>query len=224
MGAATRVVIGIPWRPQPARLAAHAFVREWWANVLPDAEIVEVDTDHHPFNLAACRNVCARTAADLGADIVVIADADVIIDDPARVYAAVDGARDGSLHMPFTDQLYLTADETAALIASGIHPIRTPTLGNGCCYIVQPAAYFAAGGSDERFSGWGGDDDQLVAATTTLIGLTRHDGVAYSLHHADECRDIGSERHRPNGLLAARYWHAMGDPDAMRALIAERDQ
>lgn len=216
------MVVAIPWRPQPARVAAHRFVREWWAAVLPDSPVVEVDTDHHPYNLAAARNKGVVEAERLGADVVVICDADVVFDHHIHVYEAIAGASvDGWVHMPFTNQLYLTADETADLF-DGTPPTRAGHLGNGCCYITTPSTYWAFGGSDERFSGWGGDDDQLVAAATTLVGLVRHDGVAYSLHHADECRDVGSERHRPNSLLAQRYWAAMGNERAMRELIAER--
>jgi hypothetical protein len=222
---ATKVVVAIPWRAQPARLAAHAFVRRWYADVLPDAPVVEVDTEHQPYNLAAARNLGVRRAAALDADVVVVGDADVVIDRPHHLLEAIEAAAaDGWMHMPFDDQLYLTADETAGLIDRAQAPQRRGHRGNGCCYVVQPDAYWAFGGSDERFSGWGGDDDQLVAAATTLVGLTRHDGVAWSLHHADECRDVGSERHRPNSQLAIRYWKAMGNERAMRALIAERPE
>lgn len=219
--AAMRVVVAIPWRPQPGRLAAHRFVRGWWEHTLPTATIIEVDTDHSPYNLAAARNLGVAQAGELGADVVVIADADVIITPAHHVHDAIAAAPSTfTMHMPFTDQRYLTETESEALYAG--HQVPTAGhLGNGCCYIVTPAAYWACGGSDERFSGWGGDDDQLVAAATTLIGLTRHDGVALSLWHP-AVRDVGSDRHRPNSQLAQRYWRAMHDPAAMRALIAER--
>lgn len=219
--AATRIVIAIPWRPQPGRLAAHAFVRSWWARTVPSATIIEVDTDHDEYNLAAARNLGVAQAQELGADVVVLADADVVITPDHHVHAAIaDAPVTRTLHMPFTNQRYLSEVESERLYAGHQVPVDGHQ-GNGCCYIVTPDAYWACGGSDERFSGWGGDDDQLVAAATTLIGLTRHDGVALSLWHP-AVRDVGSERHRPNSLLAQRYWRAMHDPAAMRALIAER--
>lgn len=216
----TRVVLGMPWRPKPGRLEAHAHARAWWDQHFPAYEVVEVDTDHEEFNLAACRNAAVRAAEERGADVVVIADADVIFHPAITVDQCVFAARDGRVHMPFTEQVYLTREETEALL-SGRDAPTTGTPGNGCCYIATPAAYWAAGGGDERFSGWGGDDDAFVAAAGTLVGLKRHEGLAYSLWHPP-VRDVGSDRWRPNSLLAQRYWRANGSVRHMRRLIATR--
>src|SRR5690606_5629513 len=140
---------------------------------------------------------------------------------PAAVIArCIHAARAGRMHMPFTQQRCLTEAEADDLIAGRGVPLEGRP-GNGACYVIRPAAYWQAGGSDERFSGWGGDDDQLVAACTALIGLRRHEGVALSLWHP-AVRAVGSPRHRPNAVLARRYWQAIRNPDRMRAIIAER--
>lgn len=215
------IVVVMPWRPQPARLAAHDYCRAWWARTLPDAPLIEVDTDHHPYNLAAVRNEGVRQAEELDADVVVIADADAVIVPADSLHAAITAAGDGRLHMPFTAQRYLTEAETETLLVGGTVDLAGHH-GNGAAYVIQPRSYWAAGGSDERFSGWGGDDDQLVAACSTLIGLERWFGTVLSLWHADERRPVGAEEHRPNAELAARYWRVNGDKQAMRALIAER--
>jgi hypothetical protein len=216
------VAVVFPWRFQPARVRAFDYVRTWWSRQLPDAQQFEVDTDHEPFNLAACRNLGVRHAEAAGASVVVIADADCVIGTPAALHAAISEAHDDQLlHLPFTEQRYLTESETNGLYWGADPPLRG-SHGNGACYVVAPSAYWAAGGQDERFSGWGGDDDQLIASAATLTGVSRHRGVVWSLWHADECRDVGSERHRPNSELAARYWAAKGDRDAILAIIAER--
>jgi hypothetical protein len=218
-----KVVVGMPWRPQPGRTAAHDYVRDWWEQHFPYFEVVEVDTAHEPYNLAAARNLAVHAAEKRRADVVVITDADTVVATAATIDRCVYAAyRDGRMHMPFRTYRYLTEAETADLYAGRSGP---PTTGignaNGGVHVVRPDAYWRAGGSDERFSGWGGDDDQLVAATTSLIGLRRHPGLAFSLWHP-AVRDIGSERHRSNADLARRYWRAIRNPVAMRALIDER--
>lgn len=217
-----KVVIAVPWRPQPGRVEAHDFVVDYYSKVMPGAEIIEVDTHHEPYNLAAVRNKCVREAEKLGADVVVLLDADCVIAPHSFMLAAIAAAYgDGKMHMPFKKQHYLTEEESAKLMGGVDFTPERKGLGNGACYVVRPESYWLAGGSDERFSGWGGDDDQLVAATTTLIGLVRHDGHAMSLWHP-AVRDVGSLRHQPNSRLARRYWKAMHRPAQMRAIIAER--
>lgn len=216
------VVVGMPWRPGVGRLLAHTLTIDYYKRVLPEAKIIEVDTPHVEYNLAAARNAAVRHAEEAGADVVVIADADCIFESSHHVQKAIDAAfQDGMIHMPFSDQRYLTEEETVALAVFGTLPPLQGSKGNGCCYICRPDAYWRAGGSDERFSGWGGDDDQLVAAAKTLTGLRRHGAVSLSLWHP-AVRDVGSDRHRPNSVLARRYWQAIGNECAMRAIIAER--
>lgn len=219
-----KVVVGMPWRPGEGRLLAHAAVRAYYSVHLPGVDVIEVDTQHQPYNLAASRNLAVREAESAGADVVVVADADCVFYDPKFMHEAIAAAaEDGKVHMPFRQQRYLTEQETVAFAMWWTLPPLVGKLGNGCCYIMKPEAYWRAGGGDERFSGWGGDDDQFVAAATTLTGLVRHGGVSLSLWHP-AVRDVGSERHRPNAELAKRYWSSMHDEAAMRALIAERQQ
>lgn len=216
------VTVAFPWRPQPARVAAFEFVRRWWAEVLPEAHVVEVDTDHQPYNLAACRNAGVDAAEANGSSVVVLADADCVVGTPASLHAALHAATsDPYLHLPFTEQRYLDEPETLGLF-DGLQPPLEGSHGNGACWVTSVAGWRAAGGQDERFSGWGGDDDQMIAAATALTGVVRHEGVVWSLWHADECRDVGSERHRPNAELAHRYWAARNSRAQMLALIAER--
>ena len=215
------VVVAIPWRPTPERQAARDHVVAWWCRVLPDAQVIEVDTDHHPYNLAAVRNECVRQAEALGAEVVVIADADGVLASPRPLYRAIMSAEDDRLHLPYTAQRYLDQAETESILGGGT-PSTDGHPGNGGIYVVTPAGYAACGGSDERFSGWGGDDDGIVAAAMALTGIERHKGTLWSLWHADERRPVGTAEHRPNANLAARYWNAKDRPEAMRALIAER--
>lgn len=216
------VVVAIPWRPTPQRQDAHDAVVAWYAEHLPDAPLIHVDTDHERYNLAAARNLAVREAEYLGAEVVVIGDADGILASPRTLWRAIRAACDGRLHLPYSQQRYLTEPETVGLLFGKKNPPFHGSHGNGGIYVITPDGYWACGGSDERFSGWGGDDDGIVAAAKALTGVKRHDGVLWSLWHADEHRPVGSDEHRPNADLAERYWAAHRRPLTMRDLIAER--
>lgn len=198
------VAVGFPWRATPEREAAFVVVREWYRAHLPDAVLFEVDTGHDRFNLGACRNKIVQQAEGIGADVVVISDADTI-PPPGGLAAAVDGAKDGRLHMPFDRCVYVGTDSP-------------PGLANGGVHVVTPSCWSLIGGQDERITGWGGDDDQLVAAAQCLAGLVRHPGLAVSLWHADAARVCAE----PDRAIAKAYWAAVGSQKAMRKLIAER--
>ena len=197
-----RVVVAFPWRETPERVAGYQMVRDWYQVNLVNAAMVEVDTDSEVFSLAACRNRAVAVAKDLGADVVVISDADTI-PPPTALHDAIEGAAvDGQLHMPYDQCIYAGTDSP-------------PGLANGGVHVVTPACWDALGGQDERLVGWGGDDDQLIAAATCLVGVVRHPGCAVSLWHADANRWCNDE----NRKIAHRYWEAVGNPDAMRQLI-----
>lgn len=215
------VAVGIPWRPTPERQSAHGFVRALYSQILDGVPVLDVDTDHKPFNRAAARNRCVELAEGLGADVVVISDADCVLAPPDSLLAAIDQAADGRLHLPYTAQHYCTRHETDRILAGDLRPLPGHP-GTGACYVVTPTAWRACGGSDERFIGWGGEDDALVAAARALIGVKRHWGTVLTLWHADEHRPVGSEEHRPNKELADRYHAASRSRSKMRQLIAER--
>lgn len=199
-----KVVVGFPWRATPEREAAFVVVRHWYETHLLDAVLLEVDTDHDRFNLGACRNKAVKQAEELGADVVVISDADTL-PPPGGLAAAIAGVADGRLHMPFDQCIYAGTDSPPALANGGVH-------------VVTPSCWNLIGGQDERIVGWGGDDDQLIAAAQCLSGVVRHPGLAVSLWHADAARVCAE----PDRAIAAEYWAAVRSPEAMRKLIAER--
>lgn len=198
------VAVMFPWRAKDERRAAYAVTRAWYEVHVSGAKIVEVDTEHEVFNLAACRNVAVGVAEGLGADVVVISDADTL-PPPSGLAAAIADADDHKLHIPFSQCIYAGTDSP-------------PGLANGGVHVVTPTGWDAIGGQDERLVGWGGDDDQLVAAATCLSGLVRHPGLAVSLWHSDAARVCA----QPSRDLVNRYWQAVDKPAAMRKLIAER--
>ena len=193
-----------PWRAKEERMPAYSVTRAWYEVHLPEAKIVEVDTEHEVFNLAACRNFAVGAAEGLGADVVVISDADTI-PPPSGLAAAIADADDHKLHIPFTQCIYAGTDSP-------------PGLANGGVHVVTPTGWKAIGGQDERLIGWGGDDDQLVAVATCLSGLVRHPGLAVSVWQSDAARVCA----QPSRDLVNKDWQAVDKPAAMRKLIAER--
>lgn len=202
-----RLIVAFPWRPTPDREPAYRCVRGWWAEHFPQAHVIEIDTGHDQFNLAACRNEAVRRCAELGGDVVVISDADVLLQ-PGSTSEAIAAAGDHLLHYPFDRYFYAGYDGAID--------------GNqGGCVVVTPEGWGRFGGQDERFHGWGGEDGQLAASAHCLSGIVEHPGLAVGLWHRS-VRDVGSSRWRPNSTLATRYWQAKDDPAEMRSLIAER--
>jgi hypothetical protein len=216
-----RVAVVIPWRPTPDRIQAFQAVRDWYTSEFPDWLFGTADNGAEPFSRAGSRNACVRLAEEWGADVVVVNDADTI---PERhgVVGAVGATTHGGLHFGLTTMRYLTEDETAAYYR-GVPIDRTGRPHDSSVFAITPDNYWRAGGQDERFSGYGGEDNAFHAACQCLLGsVTWHPGAAISLWHDGSCRDIGSERWKPNSELNQRYQRAVVEQRRMRALINER--
>lgn len=217
-----RLAVCIPWRPTPDRLRAFHYVCDWYRRHLPDAPLVTADSHHEPFSRAASRNRAVELAAAVGADTVVMVDADTVPDLNA-LRAAIGAASDGALHFALDKMAYLDEAQTEALYRGETIDVE----GSGhdsSAYVIRVDSWRSIGGQDERFTGYGGEDGALTMAATELIGVGWHAGTALSLYHDPSVRDVGSERWlRDTAPLYRRYLDARGNPDAMRALIAERE-
>ena len=221
-----RVLVAIPWRPQPDRIYAHDLTVQRYRELLPDADIVDVDTDHDPFSLAACRNKGVRLAEGDGHDVVVLGDADTLAEQEPLL-AAIDSARSsGKVHLPYTFYRSLGFYGTNQLLNG--FPIETcdnvtiPTATSGV-YVATPAIWWACGGQDERMLGWGMEDVAWLVAHRALLGgePVRHDGSVYALHHESAAKQ--GDQYERNVALYHRYIEAgdSGNPDAVRAVVAE---
>jgi hypothetical protein len=220
------VAVVIPWRPGTAeRNAHHGTVRGHLRNLLPDAVHLDVDSGHASFSRAGSRNEGVRQAEAADADVVVICDADTL-PEPEPLYAALDAATDGVLHLPYTWYRGLsqrgTTDYLAGTLASDCTVDLEHEWATGGVLVIQPASWWAAGGMDERFVGWGFEDAAARICADALLGPTvRHDGTITHLWHPQES-GLGSLQHVTNGQLCQRYVDASGKPDQLRALLTER--
>ncbi|MFI1178830.1 hypothetical protein ACH4UT_04660 [Streptomyces sp. NPDC020799] len=220
------IAVAIPWRPQPGREEAHDISVAHWLRTLPAAAVLDVDTDDEPFNPAACRNAGVRRAERSGADIVIIADADTLAEE-APLRNAVEGAAGSDLvHLPYTEYRSVDAEGSAQHRAGvALSECSALTVQGACSgvYVTTPATWWAHGGQDERFRGWGFEDAAWEIAHTALLGAppVRHEGRVYALPHPPGVKE--GLQYVANAALCYRYQQAAADPEAMRALVEERE-
>jgi hypothetical protein len=211
----------IPWRPQPSRVAAFDAVAAWYRAHFADVEIRTVDCPDEIFNLAQCRNLGMEAVADAG-EVVIINDADTLPEvEPLRAAIAA-AATSGHVHLPYTEYRWLGATGTAQYAAGRDLADCDFELVRGACsgiYVATPTTWWTHGGQDERFRGWGFEDAAWFLAHGTLLGAEphRHTGHVYALHHEPQLR--AGEQYEANAALMEQYRAAVGDPEAMRALV-----
>lgn len=220
-----RVACVIPWRGgQPDRERHHETVRAHLRTLLPDAVHIDADSGHDPFSRAGSRNLGVRLADDAGCDVVVLCDADTIVE-AGPLHAAIGSAHDGRMHLPFTHFRGLSKNGTRVFLRGVARDACETELvhdwATGGCLVVTPQAWTRAGGMDERCVGYGFEDAIFRIAADALLGPTvKHEGTIWHLYH-EKTMGLGSPQHTANGQLAARYVAAEGDPDAVRAIVAE---
>jgi hypothetical protein len=220
-----RVAAVIPWRPgSPERNAHHDTVRNHLRDLLPGAIHLDVDSGHDPFSRAGSRNEGVRKAEEVGADVVVICDADTLVE-AAPLHAAIEAATDGRLHLPYTWYRGLSRGGTMAYLArvrlADCEAELEHEWATGGVLVTRPDAWWKAGGMDERFLAWGFEDAAYRTAADALLGPTvRHEGTIAHLWHPPES-NLGSPEHIANGQLCQRYVDATGDADALLAIVAE---
>jgi hypothetical protein len=223
------VAVVIPWRPGTAqRNAHHDYVRQHLRAVIPSALHIGVDSGvdsgHTPFSRAGSRNKGVRIAQTSGADVVVICDADTLVE-AEPLHAAIAAAGDGRLHLPYTWYRGLSEAGTQTYL-DGTDPALCPTdweheWATGGVLVIQPEAWWAAGGMDEAFTSWGFEDTAFRTAADALLGPTvKHPGTITHLWHPLES-GLGSPEHIAGGQRMQRYVDATGNPEAIRELINE---
>lgn len=222
----TRVLVAIPWRPQPHRETGHTHTVNRYRALLPEADLVDVDTDDETFCLAGCRNKAVALAETGGYDVVVIGDADTL-PEPGPLHEAINAAAHDThrVHLPYTQYRSLRADGTRQYLTgrrlADCNHLVVPFATSGV-YVTTPAAWWHVGGQDERFKGWAPEDMAWLTAHRLLAGEpARHEGVVYALHH-DSPPKTGPT-YEAAVRLYQRYQRIAetGDLDALHALLTE---
>ncbi|WP_079251621.1 hypothetical protein [Streptomyces sp. MP131-18] len=212
----------IPWRGGcPHREASLAWLLPRWRRAGHEPILAEAPPG--PWSKAAA---VADGLRHTGADVLVIADADVWT---GGIPAAVDAVRSGwPWGIPHGDVHRLDQDATAAVLAGA-------PLGGG---LVQPAYRGFEGGGitvlprqvyeqvplDPRYRGWGQEDESHALALRTLAGPPwRGDAPLWHLWHPPQARDSRRWGSLASRALYRRYRHAAGHPNRTRALLAEME-
>lgn len=204
------------------------FCRKWWEKEHPEWELIEGHHDDGLFNRAAAVNAAA---AQTEAEVLVIADGDVI---PPQVGDAVALAAETGravLAYQFDGYTPLTAEMTDRALDGYDGRWDTPQgVSRGdrskdhisSCVVVPRALFDLVSGMDERFHGWGPEDREFHHRLRVLGGgVLRVPGQVFHLHHP-----FSPERNRKTpdwlaGEALNRACEAIHDPEAMRRRIAD---
>lgn len=221
------VTIAFPFRPGcEFREKAFPHVEKAYRSILPNSKFVTVDAGGKIFNRAASRNMCVRLA---GPGIVVIADTDILPDEPA-LRDAITAARDeGGLHLGYDYYRALLKESTQRYYHDGRDLLSLPmafdSTTSTCGIVVMRCdQWWEAGGMDERFTGWGFEDTAFAIAVETILGpLKHHHGTVNHLWHPSAC-NVASEQYKRNEELCLRYEAAKGDLPRMKELISESNR
>lgn len=212
------------------RDAAWGWLKRRWAALHPTWEIVEGTAPAGRW----CKAAAVADALDRATgDVLVIADADLIVD-PAAISRSADAAVLAGWAVPFHSVRRLNQAATALVLACDPTDqvdlprdhrslARGPVSGRpgGGIFTVTRAAWDDVGGFDPRFVGWGGEDVSVGYALATLVGpAARVRSDLYHLWHPPQ-RDRRPGRAGHHHSLQLRYMRAKHDPAAMRALIEE---
>lgn len=216
-----KAAVIIPHRGIDAhREANFAFtINRWTGFGLP---VFYSDSNEGPFNRSQAIN---RAAAKTDADVLIVADNDILLEEEAQAAKACSQA---FLHdayvVAFSELKVLDWDETAA-VHRGEKPSQQKALEEvrliwGNCFAVSRDLFERVKGFDERFVGYGHQDGAFLNSCSTLGTKQRIQGTAYHLRHPDPVKDhMGMAG---NVELATRYRNADGDRDAMLKLVGER--
>ena len=192
----------------------------------PFNHVLVVDSGHEPYSRAASRNLGVRQAEGLGADVVVLNDADSIPEAEPLKRAIEESYNDGLIHHPFNTVWSLIPKSTKRIGNTPLGQLRNRAISRsgpsqGGIWVCRPDVWWGSGGQDERFTGYGAEDRAHLAATNTILGQSViHEGVLLCAYHD---RQLGThETWDYNDVeLLTRYHNAFGDAEALRKITEE---
>jgi hypothetical protein len=220
-----KMAVCVPHRPShPDRVRNFAHVRRGWDAV--GIPVYTGDSEGADWMRAHAVNAACAQARD--ADVLLISDSDIVLENPVtQTIAACKAALNGGCYVvAFTSLLFYDRSNTLKIIEGGPHPHGTAFWQVsriwGGVLAVPRSLYDEVGGFDERFQGYGSEDKGFLVCASTLGGpKERMPGCAFHLDHPEDDTRTSEASHQGN-RLAERYAAADGDEAAIRAILAER--
>ncbi|WP_227937344.1 glycosyltransferase family 2 protein [Alkalihalobacillus deserti] len=212
------------------RAEAFEWVKKYYSNVFPEAELCLGIIDESHMNKAKAVNQAVKQATR---DLLVIADADVVYD-PKIIVESIKLLKKAPWVVPFTELYDVPQQETRKILTKkakwpiaikpkNCHKINWLYEGFAGKLIVIPRKHFeAVNGFDERFIGWGGEDDAFSHAVNTICGeFVNLKAKLFHLWHPPAYWTTNPNADE-NGQLLNRYIAASGNKTEMHQLIQER--
>jgi hypothetical protein len=224
------LAICVPWRTDHGqRHRVWEACARRWGDLFPDSRLFLGTSHGQPFNRSAARNAAVEefTRYRPNWDVVLLADADVMVYERRQVVEAIRLARrTGHMVFAHTWRAGLGQDATEQVLA-GADPsamVRDEWDANtfSSCYAVPRSLWDTLGGFDERYVGWGLEDVAFHRAAGAMAGVDRVDqGVVFHLWHPRSRAEQEENPHYPaNHRLWQRYLDAGWNRDAMAEVLA----
>lgn len=199
--------IVIPWRPRPSRVKAFSLTVNRLMDQFPDSTIYYADKEAKIFNVSGSRNQGCLSAIKDGCDMLLVVDADTLLDKKAVEEAIAVASKEDYVCMPYTFYNRLSEKSSTPLLNGKVSFEKLAVHGDnsawnhpGGAYVMSSSTFLKLNGWDERFVGWGYEDDAFSEAHRRVLGrgFVRVDGFAITLHHEDRDQDyidVNSERY-----------------------------
>ena len=173
-----RAAIVIPWRSQPSRVRAFDELCIFFKTHFPYFDLIISDSESDTFNRSMARNLGAKKAAELGADVIVFHDADFFVDPKFLLRAVGLSHKLQEVVIPYslycehtekkeTDDFFKEMNfnnsfsccrSAPRILESGLPSDLFPCAGS----VVFPINIFQElGGYEEKISEWGPEDQLL---------------------------------------------------------------
>lgn len=223
MAQSINTVLVIPWRDKKDRRYAFNIVKEWYENNFPEIKIITADDNKKDFCLSGCRNIGVQKAEQMGADVVIINDADTIPQVEPLKQAIAAAYSDQYVHLPYTQYRSLRQEGTTEFLNGKPLEECDAFIVDGAVsgvYVTSPVTWWSHYGQDERFRGWGFEDAAWYTAHTVILERepVRHEGSVYSFHHKSQKKD--GPLYVANAQLCATYLQT-SDVFAMKELASQ---
>jgi hypothetical protein len=219
------VAVIVPWRDSVERQPLWDFVRHRLEVDYPEWPIVAAGCDDGPFSRAEC---IVRGALSVDADVLVVSDADVVLNGDLREAVEAAERRLTGWAVPHWHLRRLSEQSTRRVLAGADFEASLPLAeraykGNetGTLVVLRKSVLLDVP-PDVRFRGWGQEDEAWGAALRRLVGPPwRAAADLYHLWHPPAERMTRAVGNAAGQALMQRYGVAARSAPYMRELVNE---